>query len=70
MTGLLLGGTVGLLVYAIVDLHGHDQSVDHRICAAERTDRQIDRDIITAARLHVTVPPLTRQECPLGKMSE
>ncbi len=70
VSGLLLGATIGLLVYAVVDLHAHNIATDRRICASERTDRAIDAAVVAAARLPVTVPPLTREECPLGKMGE
>lgn len=64
VTGLLLGATIAVLIWAVLDLHTHNAAADQRLCTASRTDRQIDRDIIAAARLRITVPPLTREECP------
>jgi poly(3-hydroxyalkanoate) synthetase len=61
---LVIGGSLAVSVLAIVQLHDQVARLESVICAHQRADREIDREIAAAGHIAVAIPASGPGSCP------
>lgn len=57
------GTSLGITIWAVIDLHDRLIRLERRDCQLELAERAVDRQIISGARLRITIPPFTEGLC-------